>query len=267
MSTKPRLGQHFLNNKDAVHKIITALHVQANETIIEIGPGKGALTIPLVRECKKKGAQLIAIEKDASLIEELTQKLETNNSKLEIIEGDALKLLPHLITNPQLQITNYKVVGNIPYYISGKLFRILSELPIKPTRAVFMVQREVALRITASPPRMNLLSAALGIWFNSKIITSLKPADFTPPPKVDSAIILLETNNRTFSETKTDNYYSFIKILFKQPRKTILNNIAEGFPDHTKGAIVKILMTVNLTGGERPENLSLPIIEQLVSCF
>ncbi|MBI2406246.1 MAG: 16S rRNA (adenine(1518)-N(6)/adenine(1519)-N(6))-dimethyltransferase, partial [Candidatus Harrisonbacteria bacterium] len=134
------LGQHFLKNKAVIQKIIAALDLKSGETVIEIGPGKGALTIPLARACADAGISIIGIEKDIAFVHEL------NNLKiasLEIIHGDALKELPMLISRHTLTANRYKLVGNIPYYITGKLLRTISELEIKPSRTVLMIQKEV----------------------------------------------------------------------------------------------------------------------------
>src|SRR3989344_5371180 len=114
------LGQHFLVNKSVIAKTVGALTIQKGETIVEIGPGEGALTIPLIAACGQADGKLIAIEKDRRLAGILREKLR-GTSGFEIREGDALKILPTL-KSP------YKLVGNIPYYITGKLLRIVSEM-------------------------------------------------------------------------------------------------------------------------------------------
>lgn len=248
-----RLGQHFLINKSAVQKIIAALELKTEDTILEIGPGKGALTLPLLQVCKKIGCKLLAIEKDPKLAE----FPEGNN--FQIIKGDALKILPEL--------TNFnKIIGNIPYYITGKLLRILSELKPKPKLIMLTIQKEVAERIIAKPPKMNLLAAAIQSWAETKIIGYLKPEDFSPPPKVNSAILKLNTKILGITDEKSKKYYELIKILFKQPRKTILNNLKQGWKID-KNKIVKILSSLDLTGAERPQNLGLETIAQLSEKF
>ena len=284
-----KLGQHFLINKAAIKKIIAALDLspsgrfpvggQNNDTIIEIGPGKGALTLPLVKQCQVPSAkcQVIAIEKDKALAETLTRKSVNSNWKLEIIEGDALKILPNLITNYRLLITDYKIVGNIPYYITGKLLRILGDLITVPsghlpqgdnyklpiTNIVLTIQREVAERITAKPPRMNLLAAAIQFWAEPEIIGYLKPADFSPSPKVDSAIMKLTPKKITNYQLPITNYYKLIKIIFKQPRKTLLNNLSSGLKLN-KTKTLEIMKAAGLSGDERPQDLSLEKIRELL---
>ncbi len=257
-----KLGQHFLINQAAIHKIIAALELKINETIIEIGPGRGALTMPLIEKCRSLACKIIAIEKDQRLANELTNKLVNKESLIEVVRGDALKLLPNLIINYQPQDTNYKIVGNIPYYITGILLRVLSELNPKPRKIVLTIQREVAQRLVAKPPKMNLLAAITQFWSQPEIINYLKPTDFEPPPKVTSAIILLTPNHDFGADPQ--NYYAFAKILFKQPRKTILNNLKSGTVKKPE-TILELLKKYGLTGHERPQNLSLAQIKGLSS--
>lgn len=245
-----KLGQHFLKNKSVIPKIIATLGLHPGDTLIEIGPGEGALTLPLAETCQKIGCKLVAIEKDHELVNKL-EDLKINS--LEIVEGDALEVLPKLTERSG----NFKIVGNIPYYITGHLLRIISELDNKPKVSVLMIQQEVAERVSAQPPKMNLLAAATQIWAESEVIARLKPRDFDPPPKVDSAIIKLTTKQLTITgKNLMAGYYRLIKVIFKQPRKTTLNNLADGL-QIPKSDALKLLTGVNLTGRERPQNLSL----------
>ncbi len=251
---KKSLGQHFLKNTAAIKKMIASLELKSEETIIEIGPGKGALTIPLVRECRKIGCNFIAIEKDATLADQLRYK-----GILEVSAGDALKQLKKITEN----LKKYKVVGNIPYYITGKLLRILSELDNKPALTILMIQKEVAERISANPPRMNLLAAATQFWAEPKILMNLKSTDFDPAPEVDSAIIALKTRIMTDDQLQmTKKYYELIKVAFKQPRKTLLNNLSEGLGKN-KQEITEILEQIGLNPDVRPQNLDVPMLIRL----
>ena len=252
-----KLGQHFLINQSAIEKIIAVLELKKNETIIEIGPGQGALTIPLVKKCEKIGCKIIGIEKD----QELAKSLEVKSGRLDIVTGDILKELPKLISRFPHPTSNIKIVGNIPYYITGKLLRILSELDNKPSLIVLTVQKEVAERIVAQPPEMNLLAAATQFWAEPKMIGHLKPSDFSPAPEVESAIIKLDTRKQPIANS--ENYYKFIKILFKQPRKTILNNLVDGLGISKLAALEK-LKKIGLSGQERPQNLNIKTIKSLV---
>lgn len=253
-----RLGQHFLNNAPAIKKIVAALELKENDSIIEIGPGDGALTIPLVQECGKLKCKIVTIEKDRILAEKLRSRFATKGDVLEIVDGDALRLI-----EPGNQKNNrWKLVGNIPYYITGKLLRIISELEKKPELTVLTIQKEVAERVAAKPPKMNLLAAATQIWAEPEIIGYLKPEDFDPPPEVDSAIIKLTTNLSRLNLNNIENYYRLIKAIFKQPRKTVLNNLSTS-PEMSKKSAMEILKKLGLTGQERPQNLDLNTLKKL----
>ena len=258
---KKYLGQHFLVNKKALELITEALDLKKDETVIEIGPGKGALTFDL----SKTGAKVIAIEKDEELVNFLRNSIETqlksSGNSIEILEGDALKIL----TTNNLQLTtNYKVVGNIPYYITGKLLRTLSELTKKPDLIILTIQREVAERITAKPPKMNLLAAITQFWAEPEVVSYLKPEDFDPAPEVHSAIIRLRPKNNLLiyeiNRLESEKYFEFVKVLFKQPRKTILNNLRDGL-DLEKEGVLKILAENGIQENERAQNLD---VEQII---
>ena len=257
-----KLGQHFLINQSAIQTIVAALELKKDETIIEIGPGEGALTLPLAEECQKIGCKLIGIEKDQLLVNKLISLKVTNKfNDLEIVCEDALKKLPEITKNYKLKTESWKIVGNIPYYITGKLMRVLSELEIKPSSIVLTIQKEVAERIVAKPPKNNLLAAATQFWAEPEIIGYLKPNDFSPPPQVKSAIIKLTT--RTQSIANSDNYYKLVKILFRQPRKTIFNNLRSGLT-LSKEKIEEKLKKIGLPGQERPQNLTIQNIKDLI---
>ena len=260
-----RLGQHFLINETAIKKIIAAMDLESGDIVIEIGPGKGALTDELINQLTGKTGykKLILIEKDRDLAVNLYKKY-SQNKKIEIISGDVLKDLPTLIHNSSFIIQNYKIIGNIPYYITGKLLRILSELEKKPGLTALMIQKEVAERIIATPPKMNLLAAAVQFWANPKILFTLKPNDFDPPPEVNSAVITLTTNNQQLTTEFTENYYKLIHIIFKQPRKTLINNLKSGL-NLPKNTIENSLKLLKIDPNSRPQNLSLEQIKTLIT--
>lgn len=252
-----RLGQHFLKNPAVVKKIITAIDPAAGETIIEIGPGHGELTVPLFEVCRERGARLVAIERDGKIIAELENRLQsltTTHDTIEIVSGNALDVLKNKPAT--------KLVGNIPYYITGHLFRVIGELETKPVRCVFMIQKEVAERICAVPPKMNRLAASVQFWAVPKIIASVSKENFSPSPKVDSSVITLETREGQLENAKkavrgvdADQYYAIVRKLFAQPRKTILNNLK------TKGesseGVAKALAGLGITSELRPQDLTI----------
>ncbi len=272
------LGQHFLNNKKAIGDIVAAVEVTKGDVIIEIGPGAGALTKPLAELCTKVGAKLFAIEKDTKLVIDIQKNIPAVAGHVE--HGDALELLPSLVlrltSTPLLSYPSthfqYKIVGNIPYYITGKLLRIIGELAHKPSRTVLMIQKEVAERVSAKVPHMNLLAAATQYWGDIKMLFTLKPKDFTPPPEVSSAVIEIVPRPpllRPYLPTPlfSLHYYSFIHAVFKQPRKTLLNNLSDGFPEFSKQKIAEIIKQNGFLVTVRGQDLDVPILERLALAF
>ncbi len=277
-----RLGQHFLKNKTKLKKIVDALELKESDVVIEIGPGHGELTYEIKN--KKPKIKIIAIERDKELARALSHRVADKD--LEVIEGDALKEIknqiekikntPHkLLRNYTGQanqkskiIENLKIVGNIPYYITGYLFRVLGELESKPNIIVFTIQKEVAERITAKPPHMNLLAASIQFWAEPKIIGYISKKDFKPQPKVDSSMLKLEVRGERLEDSHT--YYKFIRILFKQPRKTVVNNLVAGNRlqvTSDRGTILKKLHKFNIDPQSRPQNLTLAQIFALAKEF
>ncbi|OGM91464.1 ribosomal RNA small subunit methyltransferase A [Candidatus Wolfebacteria bacterium RIFCSPLOWO2_01_FULL_45_19] len=256
-----RLGQHFLINKEKIKKIIQSLELKNGETIIEIGPGHGELTRELLAISFKlleedgRGMKIIAIEKDKALTERLN-KTFADHKNVETVLGDALKVIPKIIKNYKLQAKSYKLVGNIPYYITGYLLRIISELARKPKLCVFTVQKEVAERICAQPPKMNLLAASVQFWAKPEIIDFISKKYFKPAPKVDSAIIKLTIHPKPYTPNQ-EHYYKLIKILFKQPRKTLINNLSGGYRQMSKEKLIELIKKTGLEPNLRPQNLNL----------
>ncbi|MDP1538977.1 MAG: 16S rRNA (adenine(1518)-N(6)/adenine(1519)-N(6))-dimethyltransferase RsmA [bacterium] len=277
-------GQHFLKNKNKIKKIIEALDLKSGDKVIEIGPGHGELTFAVIKKLSNlviKNFKIIAIEKDKKLADILKKSIETkwkfNGNSIEIIQGDVLKILPNLITQlPNYPITNYKIIGNIPYYITGYLLRVLAELERKPSLIVLTIQKEVAQRIIAESPRMNLLAASVQFWAEPEIIGYISKKDFRPVPKVDSAIIKLipfiETITRDSIEK--EKYYRFTKILFRQPRKTILNNLINAElrrnlrgTTQKKEEVIQKLHQIGINPSDRPQNLNIEQILKLSTLF
>ncbi len=262
-----KLGQHFLKNPLKIKEILTALELKNDDAVIEIGAGHGELTKNLKIEISASPAsgsnlKIFAIEKDEKMARSLRNSITKNGDSIEIINGDALKIIPRLT----VQLSNYKIVGNIPYYITGRLLRTIGELGNKPEIVVLTVQKEVAERIIAKPPRMNLLAASVQFWANPEIVGHIPKREFQPIPKVDSAIVKLTlitlTSRSAWKCYKIDSaYYKIIKILFKQPRKTILNNLSASFK--ARKAITEILIKNKVEPNARPQDLDLETIKNL----
>jgi len=268
-----RLGQHFLKNQAAIEKIVTSLELKKNETVVEVGPGHGELTLPLAEACKKIGCNIIAIERDAVLAKDLAKNFQFSIFNFQkdspknipvgqscVVEGDALKILPEICF--ALHASRFKIVGNIPYYITGHLLRVVGELERHPEISIFTIQKEVAERVVAAAPEMNKLAASVQFWAEPKLLGFLGKNDFIPPPNVDSAVIELKARNR-WDGADAEKYYLAVRMLFAQPRKTILNNLsakqnARALP---KEKIVESLKKIGVRSEDRPQNLT---VEQIV---
>ncbi len=261
-----RLGQHFLVNDTILQKIARALDAQPNETIIEIGAGHGELTEEIKNQ--KSKIKIIAIEKDRELIPALREKF-SEEKNIEVIEGDALNILPQLCST--FHDSRFAITGNIPYYITGHLLRIVGELERKPRCSVFTIQKEVSLRIVAQPPRMNRLAASVQFWAEPTIIGFVPKKDFDPAPEVDSAILRLETRNVKHKTDATGKYYyRAVAALFRQPRKTILNNLLDAKKQNenyeresAKNEMIKKLTKLGINPENRPQNLSMEDISAI----
>lgn len=256
-----RLGQHFLRDASALAAAATALSVVPGDTIIEVGAGHGELTERLAN--KKGGVKLFAIEKDPALARGLRGKFK-DAPGVTVIEGDIRKELAPLVA--ALPGAPYKITGNIPYYLTGYLFRLIEGLPRKPSRCVFIIQKEVAERLADAPPRMNRLAAAVQFWAHPRRAAVVPRTAFSPTPKVDSALIVLET--KPAAPAPRDAYYRLIRRVFAQPRKTILNNLqSAGAGRLEKSDIAQKLETLGLSPSKRPQDLSFEDLIALVKIF
>ncbi len=243
-----KLGQHFLKNKKWAE--LAASEVSTFKKIIEVGPGRGALTEQIILKAPHD-VDFVAIEKDSKFIVYLKEKFPLAT----IIEGDVLKILPPLMEE---QKDEYAVIGNIPYYLTGFLLRKIGDSKNRPSRCVLMIQREVAERICAPKGNLNRLSAAVRVWGRPKILAVIPRGDFSPPPKVESAIIEINTDKDRQS-SDLSSVFAAIRVLFAQPRKTLLNNLSTA-ADIPKREILKEIQTVGISENFRPQDLE---IEQL----
>jgi len=204
-------GQNFLIDKNVLDKIIDAAELTSQDIVLEIGPGLGILTIELLKGTKK----VIAVEKDKKLCEILKTNLKRYKN-LKIINEDILKIKID-------KLSNYKVVANIPYYLTSPLIRKFLEEKNKPSAIILMVQKEVAQRICASPPHMNLLAIAVQFFAEPKIISYVSKNSFYPMPKVDSAIIKIIP--KSIPDINTEKFFNLVKRGFASKRKMLKNNI------------------------------------------
>ena len=236
MLHKKSLGQHFLRSKGALDSIVAAANLTSSDVVLEVGPGEGVLTELLLQ----KAGKVIAVEKDDRLIPVLQQKFsaEISSGKFELIHGDILFFSP---TNYSLLTTNYKVVANIPYYITGALLRKFLEADRQPSTMVLLLQKEVARRIVATDGKESILSISIKAYGVPRYVGTVKAGSFSPPPTIDSAIIAIEniskdffmegaSHSSSFNEggPATENERRFFQLLkkgFAHPRKLLASNL------------------------------------------
>ncbi len=261
---KKSLGQHFLTNPAIATSITEAAEVSSRDTVVEIGPGRGILTkalIPVARD-------IIAIEKDERLLFRLSFdfKKEITEKKLILIRDDALNF------NPQqyhLQPRGYKLVANIPYYITGAIIRKFLGEPTYPNTMTLMIQKEVADRIVAKKKKESLLSIAVKVYGEPRYIQTIKAGAFSPPPSVDSAIISIKNISHEYFKTTDSNiFFTIVRTGFAQKRKQLISNLSRIID---KNYVRIALQSATLPENIRAEDVSLEnwkiIISQLVPYF
>jgi len=209
-----KLGQHFLLRGSILERIAAAACPTRQDLVVEIGPGRGALTEKLLQ----RAARVVAIEVDPLLAERLHLKFAAE-PRLEIVCADVLQ------TN-LAQWGPAAIAGNLPYYIASPI--IEKVLPLNPPRAVFLIQKEVAERLVASPGEREYgyLTIRTALFAHARLLFEVKPAAFHPPPKVDSAVVLLEPRTSDPGVPARDAFLRFVAQCFAHKRKTLRNNLA-----------------------------------------
>lgn len=216
------LGQNFLIDKEVVKKFIESAELKPNDVVLEIGPGLGVLT----QELAKKAGRVIAVEKDQSMVKVLKELLDCWNIRnVRIVKDDILKINPkyHIIPN-----TKYKIVANLPFYLTVPVIRKFLESNYQPRGMILIVQKEVGQRICAKPPDMNLLAVSVQIYAKPEIVSYISKNSFWPKPKVDSAIIrIAPLINADRKLINADLFFKIVRAGFSQPRKQLLNNLSK----------------------------------------
>lgn len=242
---KKSLGQNFLVDQNYIEKIIDSLNLQPNETVIEIGPGRGALTKYLV----ESGANVIAIELDRDLVPLLMDEF-TDCENFRVIEEDALQIDFSLFKK---QNTKIKLVANLPYYISTAILQRLIEQHQVFSEFVLMLQKEVVERITAKTgnKERGFLTVLVEAFCEAEKLFDVPPAAFRPAPKVWSSIVRLDVKDNIEIED-IEFFRELLSVGFAQKRKTILNNLKVKFSD-----AVEILENAGIDSTRRAETLTL----------
>jgi len=257
VKAKKSLGQNWLKSESAVREIIKAADLREGELVLEIGPGRGILTKALLAT----DARVLAVEKDDRLIDLLKEKfaIEIKTKKLILIHDDILKIDFSKCLHAY-KLNSYKLVANIPYYITGRIIRkFLSEEKIQPNRMVLMVQKEVARRIMARDKKESLLSLSVKVYGALKYIKTVPAGAFEPKPKVDSAILLIENISRDFfADISEQKFFALLKKGFGQKRKLLKSNLGVG---------EEVLPACHIPAKARAENLTLENWKCLVKTY
>jgi 16S rRNA (adenine1518-N6/adenine1519-N6)-dimethyltransferase len=257
-----KLGQHFLNNPEIIEKIIKSSNLDNNDVILEVGPGEGVLTSVLSENAKK----VIAIEIDYKLIAPLKQRFK-NKENIKIVHSDILKInLPELLEDND--ITNYKLIANIPYYITSKILRIFLESEYSPKEIVLMVQKEVAERIVSKPGKMSKLSVSIQYYGEAEYLFTVTKDNFNPPPEVDSAVIRIKTKERKNKQTTEDDkeFFKIVRAGFCARRKTLINNLSNSL-HLDKKIVAEKLKTVGILPTARAQELSIEKWKEISTLF
>ncbi|MBT3355871.1 ribosomal RNA small subunit methyltransferase A [bacterium] len=226
---KKSLGQNFLNDEKFLNLIVETANLKKTDNVLEVGPGTGLLTDKLERAPKK----VICIEKDRRMVKYLVAKYGLNKEKqkeqkIEIIEGDILEIdLPKFLK--ERNFGDYKVVANIPYYITGKLLRLLLETEVRAKSIVLLIQKEVAERVCSESGSMNILAVSVQYYADIRLVAVVPREVFSPIPKVDSAIIHATPFLKERESVELEKgFFKVVKSGFSSPRKKLLNNLASG---------------------------------------
>ena len=220
---KKSLGQNFLHSEGALAAIVEAGNASKADTILEIGPGRGALTAKLL----ETGARVIAVEKDRELIPVLEEKFakQIKSKQLSLMEGDILELTAKDILG---KISSYKLIANIPYYITGEIIRKFFEEKIQPVCMVLLVQKEVAERIVSRDGKESILSIAVKAYATPRYVRTVKRGEFAPSPNVDSAIVAFEAINKDIfkkNDVSEQDFFDVMKLGFAHKRKKLGGNL------------------------------------------
>ena len=255
MRTKKSLGQHFLKAERALAKIVEAGRVDKMDTVLEIGPGTGTLTEKLLAT----SCQVLAVEKDDELYEILKIKFQKEiiKEKLTLVHDDILNF-----DLSKLTATSYKLIANIPYNITGAIFKKFLETGYQPTTMVLLVQKEVAQRIVTQDDKESILSISVKVYGTPRYIETVKAGSFVPAPKVDSTIIAIENiSKKLFDGFTEEAFFKILKAGFKSKRKKLSSNLSTIFP---KDRVWETFQKLKLGENLRAEDVDIATWKQLV---
>ncbi len=248
---KPSLGQHWLYDVNYLAEVVDTAELEAGDHVLEIGPGLGSLTEQLLAA----SAEVTAVELDeklyAQLLAERRQMFKPYAQRLEIVKGDILKF--DLTRLP----AGYKVVANIPYYLTGKLLRMLTDSANPPQQITLIIQKEVAQRLAAKPGQLSIIAVVVQLFGKVQLGEVVPASAFTPPPKVDSQIINIARHKKAlFPHLNKDNFFRVVKAGFSEKRKKLRSSLAGGLGMKTE-AIEEMLGKAGIDPARRAQELSL----------
>jgi 16S rRNA (adenine1518-N6/adenine1519-N6)-dimethyltransferase len=254
-TTKKSLGQHWLHDASVLEAMAQSVAIGPADTVLEVGPGPGTLTARLCRSAQ----QVIAVELDERLAADLPRRVPAAN--LQIVVGDILRF--DLTRLPP----DYKVAANIPYYLTSNLIRILSEAANPPAAVALLVQKEVAERVAAQPGEMSVLSVTAQFYWQVSLGRVVPAALFTPPPKVDSQILILQRRPELlFPGIAAKTFFRLVKAGFSQRRKTLLNSLSGGLR-LSRQQTQALCEAAAIDPGRRAQSLSLGDWHSLYSAY
>ncbi len=236
------LGQHWLVDLATLEEIVQIGQLRKQDLVIEIGPGTGNLTKLL----SKAARQVIAIEVDPRLIKGL---LDLNLKNVTVIEKSILKVDLN-------QYQDYKIIANIPYYLTSKLIRQLGQLKTKPTRVVLLVQREIAQRLTAQPGKLSILGLTAQFFWDIELGPIVEPYKFDPAPKVYSQLVILTPRKDKEELQDPEELFRLIRLGYSSKRKTLFNNLKWN-KSWSNDQLRHILQSNDIALNIRPQELSL----------
>jgi 16S rRNA (adenine1518-N6/adenine1519-N6)-dimethyltransferase len=253
LAPKKRFGQNFLTDPHKAGSLVNALGIRPGEKVLEIGPGTGILTDRIL----KAGANLIAVELDRELLSDLESQFGSNPN-FKLLEGDIIRIDPRGISSGKL-----KIIGNLPYNISGAIVEWFIEYHDVIELAVITVQKEVAARLKASPNSRDYgaLSIMAQSFFNIKRLFDIPPGCFSPKPKVDSTVLSLIPDKK-IGEISYPSFRDFVRAGFSQKRKKLVNSLVSRSPEimgksFSKEQIENYLASLGKNSDIRAEQLSL----------
>ena len=242
---KKSLGQHWLRDSESLESMCQSAELTADDNVLEIGPGLGTLTELLVKQAKK----VTAVEFDQDLANSLPSRVKAEN--LEVTSKDILHF------DFSKMPANYKLVANIPYYLTSNLIRRISETDNPPSIAVLLIQKEVAERVVAGPGNMSLLSVTAQFYWQASLGKEVAAELFEPAPKVDSQILILKyRSKKLFDDVNPGEFFRVVKAGFSQRRKTLLNSLSAGLQIDKK-IVTQLCQEAEIDPNRRPQTLSL----------